>query len=103
MVSVPIIHRDSAARKVQGQSVSPFILRRNLGSQGNTRTDHINQKKMDRGFNALLKELPFQHTSVLNKSMSICIVNVLFYITLIVLCNFYFYCQWLLCGPAGLI
>ena len=65
--------------------------------------DHINQKKMDRGFNALLKELPFQHTSVLNKSMSICIVNVLFYITLIVLCDFYFYCQWLLCGPAGLI
>ena len=79
MVSVPIIHRDSAARKVQCQSVSPFILRRNLGSQGNTRTDHINQKKMDRGFNALLRELPFQHTSVLNKSMSICIVNVLFY------------------------
>ena len=67
------------------------------------RTDHINQKKMDRGFNALLKELPFQHTSVLNKSMSICTVNVLFFITLIVLCSFYFYCQWLLCGPAGLI
>ena len=69
----------------------------------NTRTDHINQKKMDRGFNTLLKELPFQRTFALNKGMSICIVNVLFYSTLIVVCNFYFYCQWLLCGPAGLI
>ena len=74
-----------------------------FGVTGQHKDGPYQSEEDGRGFNALLKELPFQHTSVLNKSMSICIVNVLFYITLIVLCNFYFYCQWLLCGPAGLI